>query len=225
MNKIIVFGNQKGGVGKTTLCTLFANYLTAKNVPVLVVDCDSQQTIFEKRKQDLSKHDKTNFRYNIQPFSITDDKSVELLMTNLRKMDGVILIDSPGHLAQQGLVPLFSNSDFVVCPYQYEATCVNSTIKFIVFLAQLKQRIKNMKSQLIFVPNKYDSRVGRKKELELWKKTEDSFGNYGENAPKIKAKIDLQRYNTIVVSEAVQNDVCPTFDFIYTKIFNKDEER
>ena len=53
MNKIFIFANQKGGVGKTTLCTLFANYLVAKNIPVLVIDCDGQQTIFEKRKVDI----------------------------------------------------------------------------------------------------------------------------------------------------------------------------
>ena len=50
MNKIIVFANQKGGVGKTTLCTLFANFLASKGIPVTVIDCDTQQTIFEKRK-------------------------------------------------------------------------------------------------------------------------------------------------------------------------------
>ena len=29
-NKIVVFANQKGGVGKSTLCILFANYLAWK---------------------------------------------------------------------------------------------------------------------------------------------------------------------------------------------------
>ena len=45
---VITFANQKGGVGKTTLCTLFANYLAAKGKSLLVVDCDGQQTIYEK---------------------------------------------------------------------------------------------------------------------------------------------------------------------------------
>ena len=42
---IITFANQKGGVGKTTLCAVFANYLVKKGCPVLVVDCDGQQSI------------------------------------------------------------------------------------------------------------------------------------------------------------------------------------
>ena len=49
---VIIFGNQKGGVGKTTLCTLFANHLAAMGKKTFVVDCDNQQTISEKRKVD-----------------------------------------------------------------------------------------------------------------------------------------------------------------------------
>lgn len=30
-NRKIIFANQKGGVGKSTLCILFANYLAWKN--------------------------------------------------------------------------------------------------------------------------------------------------------------------------------------------------
>jgi chromosome partitioning protein len=42
----IVFGNQKGGAGKSTLCALLANYLAIeKQVPVLVLDMDSQQSL------------------------------------------------------------------------------------------------------------------------------------------------------------------------------------
>lgn len=58
---VITFGNQKGGVGKTTLCTLFANYLASIGKKTLVVDCDNQQTITEKRKADKKKYTDAKF--------------------------------------------------------------------------------------------------------------------------------------------------------------------
>lgn len=55
-NKIILFANQKGGVGKTTLCGLFANYLAVnQRVPLLVIDADPQQTFYGRRKDDLRR--------------------------------------------------------------------------------------------------------------------------------------------------------------------------
>lgn len=46
---IILFANQKGGVGKSTLSVLFSNYLTlAKNKPVKVYDRDFQRSLFNK---------------------------------------------------------------------------------------------------------------------------------------------------------------------------------
>ncbi|MEX2511676.1 MAG: ParA family protein [Cyclobacteriaceae bacterium] len=43
---IILFANQKGGVGKSTLSVLFSNYLTlAKNRPVKVYDMDFQRSL------------------------------------------------------------------------------------------------------------------------------------------------------------------------------------
>ena len=52
-NIMITFANQKGGVGKTTLCTMFADYLSARGESVLVVDFDRQQTIYYKRQEDI----------------------------------------------------------------------------------------------------------------------------------------------------------------------------
>ena len=224
MNKIFIFANQKGGVGKTTLCTLFANYLVAKNIPVLVIDCDGQQTIFEKRKVDIKKYGEDAFSYNIQPFNIANVDKVKAMMSNVRQMDGVILIDSPGHLAQQGLIPLFANADYIVCPYQYEATSVNSTVTFTVFIKRLEEKIKEMRCSIFCVPNKFDSRVGKKEELELWKQTEEAFAKHGINAPRIKMKADLQRYNTVAINDTVKEDLYPTFDFIYSKAFNNTDK-
>ena len=64
-NIIITFANQKGGVGKTTLCTLFANYLVGHRKKVLVIDCDVQQTISFRRKADLQKYKDAMIPYNI----------------------------------------------------------------------------------------------------------------------------------------------------------------
>ena len=45
MSKIILFSNIKGGVGKTTLCAHFAEYLSMKGVPVVAVDADIQASL------------------------------------------------------------------------------------------------------------------------------------------------------------------------------------
>ena len=46
---IILFANQKGGVGKSTLSVLFSNYLTlAKNRPVKVYNMDFQRSLYNK---------------------------------------------------------------------------------------------------------------------------------------------------------------------------------
>ena len=123
-NIIITFANQKGGVGKTTLCTLFANYLVAHRKKVVAIECDDQKTISFRRKTDLQKYKDVTIPYNIQPFNIANATNVQNLMTNLRKMQGVILIDAPGNLTQQGPIPIFANSDYIICPFQYEVTSI-----------------------------------------------------------------------------------------------------
>ena len=42
MNKFILFSNIKGGVGKTTLCAHFAEYLVEHEFPAAAVDADLQ---------------------------------------------------------------------------------------------------------------------------------------------------------------------------------------
>ena len=41
-NRIIVFANQKGGVGKSTLCILLADYLAYWKKDVCIIDTDLQ---------------------------------------------------------------------------------------------------------------------------------------------------------------------------------------
>ena len=220
---VIVFGNQKGGVGTTTLCTLFANYLASIGKRTLVIDCDNQQTISEKRKADERKYTDTKFKYNVQPFNIANEENVQNLMRNLKEMDGVVLIDAPGNLAQQGLIPIFSQADYVVCPFQYESTSVNSTATFILFLAKLKENFPKMHTEMFFVVNRHDKRYGKKAELALWAKTDERLSQYGIVTPKIEVKADMQRYNTLEVMPNQRDIVYPTFKFICDHIFKDNE--
>ena len=217
-NKIIVFANQKGGVGKTTLCTMFANYLVKMGKTVLVIDADIQQTISMKRKIDLKQE--LEPLYNVQVMNIEKTDEVKEVMRKAQEIDGFILIDAPGNLSQNGLIPIFVNSDFIMCPYQYEVTSINSTVTFIKTLMIMKQKIQNMNTQLIFVPNKIDSRIGTAAELELWQKTDESLKAFGKVAPRIAYRSDMQRYNSVDLPSQQEKIVKGCFDFLYSSLFN-----
>ena len=45
MNKFILFSNIKGGVGKTTLCAHFTEYLAEQEYPVAAIDADLPTSI------------------------------------------------------------------------------------------------------------------------------------------------------------------------------------
>lgn len=218
MATIISFANQKGGVGKTTLCTTFANYLAKQGERLLVLDCDSQQSIYEKRKADQRKYPNLSFGYNVQEFDIANAEKVTLLMAQVKSLDGIVLLDTPGHLSQQGLIPLFVNSDFIVCPYQYESASINSTITFLKFFKELKGRVATMSTKLLLVANRYDKRVGRKEELELWANTDQAFAKYGEILPRVEVKADMQRYNTVSLMDTQLSITEATFNRIFELI-------
>ena len=66
-NITITWANEKGGVGKTTLCTLFANYLSEKHQgEVCVLDCDRQHSIVDKRKFDSQSLQTDKVPYEVE---------------------------------------------------------------------------------------------------------------------------------------------------------------
>jgi chromosome partitioning protein len=221
-NIIITFANQKGGVGKTTLCMLFANYLVAHRKKVLVIDCDVQQTISFRRKADLQKYKDVTIPYNIQPFNIANVQNVQNLMINLRKMQGIILIDAPGNLTQQGLISIFANSDYIICPFQYEVTSINATATFISFIYKIRAKLSNDVAQLFLVDNSHDKRFGKKEELELWQMTAKRFSEYGLITPMVEYRAEMRRYTTLYLMKTQEIIISPAFDFIYNHIFIKE---
>ena len=220
-NKILLFANQKGGVGKTTLCGLFANYLAVnQRVPLLVIDADPQQTFYGRRKDDLSKEQ--DISYKVQSMTIKNPESTHVIMQNLRTLPGTTIIDTPGSLTQEGMLQLLINADYTICPYHYDLNTIDSTRAFILAVFKLRQRHPEIKAQFIFVCNKHDVRVGKGSELKAWKIVDEYLQKFGVLAPRVGNYADLERYNTIGNSDKVEKLTKRSFDFIFKTIYNID---
>lgn len=220
---IVTFANQKGGVGKTTLCVTFANYLLTKGVNVVVVDCDFQHSILKCRRSDIRKYGEQAMPYDVVEREATDRQEMIDLIEKLHNDPSieVAVIDSPGSLKAGGLVPLFVNSDIIAIPFHYDLVTVPSTASFLMFLDRLRHAVgDDMKARLFIIPNLNDGRVGKRSELVIWDNTRETFSNYGYVTPKLPKRADMQRFSTVAALDMQLKIVEPVFDKIYSAIFD-----
>ncbi len=88
----IVFANQKGGVGKSTLCILFANYLAWKKL-TCIIDTDLQKTIMSSVRRTLNLR-RCGGAHSVQDFDVQDPVMMQQLMDSASQTDGFVLFDS-----------------------------------------------------------------------------------------------------------------------------------
>lgn len=221
---LVTFANQKGGVGKTTLCATFANFLVTMGVRVIIIDCDFQHSIVNRREADIRKYGEQHLPYEVIGVDANDKDTIVSLMEKLRNEPSldVVLIDSPGSLKAGGLTTMFANSDYLVVPYHYDVTTIPSTATFLLLITKLQESIKNMNARLIMVPNMNDSRVGKKSELLIWEKTQETFSRYGLVTEKIPKRADMERFSTMAYLDMQASIVLPVFTAIYKEIFGTD---
>ena len=222
-NNVFVFSNQKGGVGKSTLCALFANYLAARNFDVCVIDVDFQQTIFKKRERDkaLIEEKGMSIPYNVYSYNNIDNiKGVESLMTKINnEISGTTLIDTPGNITEDGLIAILANCDGIICPFDYTETCLDSTFKFGNLWKMAKAKYRGIRAEMVFVPNRIDKREGTKSDWELWNKCDEVLRNVGDITPKIFSKKTMKTFNTHELDAVQATEVQPAFDYIIKKFY------
>lgn len=217
-NRTIVFANQKGGVGKSTLCILFANYLAYKKKDVCIIDTDLQKTILLQRKKDEEIYTDQDVPYSIQDFDVTDPDTMQQLMDSAKQVDGYVLFDSPGSISEDGLVPMFTNADFIICPYEYEEKTLDSTGTFVQVINTLQRQVPDMHAQLFFVPNRIDVHIGTRDEMKMWRQTDEIFKQLGVVTPRITSRAVLRRINTFEMTGLQRDAVAPCFDFLLRKM-------
>lgn len=201
MSKIFVLANQKGGVGKSTLAILIANHLAANNYTVGVIELDVQRSLSNKRKSDRESFGDEELNYPIEYLEPKDPKEALNLVEKLRTLDddNIFLLDLPGKIDDDILVPFLIGADYILCPFQYEAMCLESTTTFILVMQQLVKRF-GASPKIVFCPNNVDKRIGTKLELDGWMKVDEKMSAFGFVAPRISAAADMRRMNTYVNS-------------------------
>ena len=127
---LISFANQKGGVGKSTLTSVYANYLSNKgDKSVVVCDCDDlQQTLVNKRERDKGNGIDASDMYDILAIKSSD---FEKQYTSLFKGNvDVCFLDLPGNLMQSGVIASYFHADVLIIPTSLSSDDIDSTLKF-----------------------------------------------------------------------------------------------
>ena len=200
---VILIGNQKGGVGKSTLALLLGNYLTQiRGRKVTIVDMDYQQSLYTK-SQKARILENAPF-YQIIP---SDLKSFPSLLRALDPgPDELVLIDLPGKMGDDGLLPLFAAADVVLCPFSYDEFSIDSTVLFAMVLRKINER-----SPLIFIPNRIKSTV----KYETRNQVEKVMQHFGVLSPALADRIDFQRISTFRTPLILYPLVLPMLELVY----------
>ena len=213
----IIFANQKGGVGKSTLCILFANYLAYWKRPVCVIDTDIQATIASTRNFDARTNDGEP-PYEVYPLSLDDPEAMEHFMEQSADIEGYQLFDTAGRLDDDVIGVLLTHADYIIVPFEMETKSMMSTSSFLRVMAGLKERM-GVNPRLFLVPNKYDRRIGTAEELKSLAGRIHEMSGYGIVTPCVHYRAHMMRINTYRISDTLlKSAVYEAFKYIVTCI-------
>ena len=184
MAKIIVVSSSKGGVGKSTISILMANYLTSLQKPVAVLDADEGQTIAKLRELELKNNPDAALPWQVWDAS----ENAQAFMEKAKSIEGFIIVDCPGTI-NQNLLPFFKSADVIVVPFRYDDVVILRTMDFMKILNS-----SGIKAKQLYLPNCIDVRVKNPNEEAI----KDMFRrNGGHVLPRIKQGVAVQRVSTL----------------------------
>ena len=205
MNRIILFTNIKGGVGKTSTCALFAQYLYESGYPVMALDADIQASLSRHRERELAANPDVAVSWDVSTIDTTDRQSLQSSIEEAKKFEGIVLIDMPGTLNASNLDLLYQAADLAVVPISYDFDTIDATGIFIKVI----KRVKDI--QLVFLPNRilFVIQAGaddggfafisenRADEMKQREETVKILGRIGKVTPRIKQSVVIKRYSTV----------------------------
>lgn len=163
MSKIILFGNQKGGVGKSTLTAMAAAALAAPpfSRAVYVADVDHQQSLIRRRLADVQSAD-------IVPGFKIEFLTVSQLLSEIEALDqgnDFIFVDAPGKLDtnlpadQQEITKILLLADFLFIPIVPGNFSLDATLDFLKIALKAKAHRKERPLEIVALVNMAEPRT------------------------------------------------------------------
>ena len=212
-NITIIFSNIKGGVGKTTLCALFASYLAEKGYPVFAIDADLQASLYRHRQREKDVAPDTQIPWNVEILDTSDSDKLVQVVNKLKSVPGIVLIDCPGNLNDRNLAYIYKSADAAIIPISFDADTVDATGIFVKALKSVSS------ADLVFVPNRINAAERKSEEIRQREQTTGYLGLVGTVTPMVKQSVAVKRYSTLYPLEKNQTEVLePAFSRIIEKL-------
>ncbi len=197
-NKIVIFSNIKGGVGKTTLCALFASYLAERGYPVIAIDADLQASLYRHRQREKDVAPDVQAPWNVDLLDTAKGDHLKTVMSKLKTVPGIVLIDCPGNLNDRNLEYIYKSADTAIIPISFDADTVDATGIFVKALKIVSS------ANLVFIPNRINTSERKSEELRQRAQTTEFLGLVGVVMPTVKQSVSVKRYTTLYPLERNQ---------------------
>ena len=197
-NRIVIFSNIKGGVGKTTLCALFASYLAERGYPVIAIDADLQASLYRHRQREKDVAPDVQAPWNVDLLDTAKGDHLKNVMSKLKTVPGIVLIDCPGNLNDRNLEYIYKSADTAILPISFDADTVDATGIFVKALKTVSS------ANLVFIPNRINTSERKSEELRQRAQTTEFLGLVGVVMPTVKQSVSVKRYTTLYPLERNQ---------------------
>src|SRR5690606_38445545 len=112
--------------------------------------------------------------YEIVPADLSHFPAMQRKLGKSR--NEIVLIDLPGKMDDDGLIPIFSAADTVICPFAFDEFSVDCTLLFAIVIGKI-----NTRAPLIFVPSRIQNTVKYERRTEV----ENLLRGFGTVAPDL----------------------------------------
>jgi len=165
------------------------------NTKLIILGDGPEKAAIEKQITSLGLQD----RVDLAGFQKIQSKLTQVL--------GHIIIDLPGKMDDNQLVPVYRVADLVICPFSYDKICFESTMVF----AQVVRHI-NPNASLVFIPNRLKAGV----RYETMSQVNEALKHFGKVAPPLPDRVAFQRIDTLSIPVELEG----LLDDVFKSLFN-----